>query len=655
MSFYKQSIFLLLLLILVFISCEDSDSPNDDKTVVVSSITITSGTTSFFKNTTNQLTVTVSPTNATDKNVEWSSDNETIATVDNNGLVTGHGLGTVDIIAKSSANTSITSSITLEVTGTTTNELTTLSILGAEASLIADNTFGLQLPFGTDITELKPSIEHNGGTIIPPIDEEQDFTEPITYTITSDLGESQEWTVKVITVQEPPISPGFITTWITTNPGLSDGNSIEIPTYPVEVFDFGYSYNVDWGDENQEENISGNAKHRYEIPGMYHVSITGEFPRLFFNDQFFGTETDRQKIVSVNQWGNIQWRDFSRAFKGCTELDIVATDVPDFSNVFRAEEMLRFCKKLVGNSSFANWDVSNLTSASFMFAGCDSFNQNIGSWNVSNMRRLFGFFENTLKFNRDIGNWDLRNAEIIYHMFQGAEAFNQDIGRWKFPKVTSLSAMFQGAVAFNQDISTWDVSQIEDFGAMFNGAESFNQPIGSWDMSAAKNTALMFQVANAFNNDITNWNMSNVENMAGMFSFNAVFNQDINIWNVGNVRDMGGVFWNNKVFNRDLSSWNTSNVTNMERMFEGAFLFDQSLENWDVSSVENMNDMFSQGAGISTANYDATLTGWNNLSSLQTGVEFGGGTSTFCLSEVARQNLIDTHSWVITDGGKDCN
>lgn len=654
MNIYKQSISLFLLIILIFISCEDSDSPEVDKPILVTSITITSTTTSILKNTTTQLTVTVSPTNAADKNIEWSSNDETIATVDDNGLVTGQGVGTVDIMVKSSANTSITSSITLEVTGTTTNELTRLSILDVDAILIADNTFGLQLPLGTDITELQPSIEHNGGAIMPPIDEKQDFSEPITYTVTSDLGESQEWTVKVIAIQEPPSSEGFITTWITTNPGLSDARSIEIPTYPTEVFDYGYNYNVDWGDGNLEESISGNAKHTYEIPGRYHVSITGKFPRLFFNDQFYGTETDRQKIVLVNQWGNIQWQDFSRAFKGCTELDVIAMDTPDFTIVSRAEEMFSFCSKLVGNSSFSNWDVSNLVYASSMFASCDLFNQDIGNWDVSSMVRMSGFFQNTLTFNQDIGGWDLANAESIAGMFGGTKAFNQDIGDWNFPKVTSLSTMFQGAEAFNKDISNWDVSNIVDFSAMFNGAEKFNQPIGKWDMSNAIDLTAMFQSANSFTNDITIWDISSAENIAIMFAYNTTFNQDISVWNTSHVKNMGGLFWNNRVFNRDLSAWDTSNVNNMQKMFMGASLFDKSLGDWNVSNTTNMLEMF-KGAGLSKENYDATLEGWNNLSNLQHGVEFDGGNSNYCLSEIARQNLIDTYSWIITDGGKDCN
>lgn len=653
MKVLKTRFIFSLLIVLGIISCADTDNPDEelDIQVAATSLEITSEAVSILKETTTQLSVIVSPANADDKTVIWSSSNEAVATVSTNGLVTGLVVGTVTISVKAAKNESISHTIDLEITGTTTNAITSLSIVDKDAILLDDYIFGLQLPLGTNLTNLRPSIVHNGGTISPSIDVDQDFSNPVTYTVTSDAGVEQEWIVKVIAIQEPPNSDGFITTWITSNEGVSDDNQITIPIEEGAIYD----YNVDWGDGSFDTNLTENALHTYEIPGNYAIAITGEFPRILFNDPFLENNTDAKKLVFVNQWGNIQWNNFTNAFRGCTELDVIANDTPDMSNVFGVGNMFSSCKKLIGNDSFGNWDVSNILYASFMFSGCELFNQNIGNWNISNITRLDYLFSGAKTFNQDIGDWDLSNAEIIFQMFNDATAFNQDISNWNFPKVTSLAALFQNAESFNQDISAWDVSKIEDFGALFSLAKNFNQPIGTWDMSGAKNTSLMFQGADSFNSDIRNWNVSNLEDMGGMFSFNPIFNQDISGWNVSKVTSMGGVFWNNSVFNQDLSSWDTSNVVTMERMFFGAFNFDQSMENWDISKVQGMKNMFSQGSGISTENYDATIIAWNNLSSLQNGVEFDIGNSKYCLSESERQNLIDTYGWIITDGGKDCN
>lgn len=48
------------------------------------------------------LTVTITPSNATNKNITWKSDNESIATINSSGKVTAKKDGTVNIVATSS-------------------------------------------------------------------------------------------------------------------------------------------------------------------------------------------------------------------------------------------------------------------------------------------------------------------------------------------------------------------------------------------------------------------------------------------------------------------------------------------------------------------------------------------------------------------------
>ena len=85
-------------------------------------------------------------------------------------------------------------------------------------------------------------------------------------------------------------------------------------------------------------------------------------------------------------------------------------------------------------------------------------------------------------------------------------------------------------------------------------------------------------------------------------------------------------------------------------MFGRATAFNQDLSEWDVSKVTDMDDMFS-GVTLSIANYDALLIGWSALPTLQRDVEFGGGYSKYC-NESARNILVNTYNWGITDGGK---
>lgn len=64
---------------------------------------------------TTQLTANVSPSNATNKSVAWSSSNTNVATVSSGGQVTGVGVGTVTIVCKSTDGTGVTASCTVTV------------------------------------------------------------------------------------------------------------------------------------------------------------------------------------------------------------------------------------------------------------------------------------------------------------------------------------------------------------------------------------------------------------------------------------------------------------------------------------------------------------------------------------------------------------
>jgi len=159
----------------------------------------------------------------------------------------------------------------------------------------------------------------------------------------------------------------------------------------------------------------------------------------------------------------------------------------------------------------------------------------------------------------------------------------------------------------------------------------------------------MFVGADSFTGDLSGWDVSNVTDMSWMFYNMARFTSDLSGWDVSSVTDMNNMFGSNALFNSDISGWDVSNVTNMGTMFMHATSFDHDLSSWDVSKVTSMHMMF-YGTGLSTANYDALLTGWGKQQ-LQSNVVFDGGNSTYHAGRSARQSLIDNFGWTISDSG----
>ncbi|MBZ2200522.1 hypothetical protein CLI91_03985 [Lentilactobacillus hilgardii] len=82
--------------------------------VAVTGVDVQPATASVDVGKTQQLTLTVTPNNATNKSVTYKSSDDTIATVDDKGLVTGVKAGTVTITASSvDGNKQATSAITV--------------------------------------------------------------------------------------------------------------------------------------------------------------------------------------------------------------------------------------------------------------------------------------------------------------------------------------------------------------------------------------------------------------------------------------------------------------------------------------------------------------------------------------------------------------
>lgn len=451
----------------------------------------------------------------------------------------------------------------------------------------------------------------------------------------------------------------FVSTWSTATPGAP----VIIPTIGS-----GYNYDVDWENDGNFDDlgVTGNITHNYPNAGTHTIAIRGDFPRIYFN----GGGSNNQ-LLSIEQWGDIAWTSFHRAFSGCSNLVINASDAPDLSGVTDLSLMFWRCSSL--NQSINHWDVSNITSMTGMFSETP-FNQPLNNWNVSNVTSMGNMFNQATSFNQPLNSWDVSNVTIMSNMFRATpfnqplnnwnvssvtqmdsmfaynSVFNQSLNSWTVNNVTNMSSMFEASQAFNQPLNNWDVSNVTNMSIMFTGAQAFNQPLNSWNTINVTNMAYMFFSANSFNRRLGAWNVGSVTNMSSMFENANSFNQPLLNWNVSNITNMSNMFRMASSFNQPLNNWNVGSVIDMSNMFDGASSFDQSIASWNVSNVTNMTNMFLN-VTLSITNYDALLIAWE-AQSLISNVSFHGGSSQYCNASNERTNIINNYGWTITDGGQ---
>ena len=277
----------------------------------------------------------------------------------------------------------------------------------------------------------------------------------------------------------------FVTTWKTDNPGTSNSTYITIPTFFGET----YNYDVDWNNDGtfDEFGITGGVSHDFGTAGTYTIRIQGQFPRIYFNN--FG---DKDKILSVDQWGTQVWTSMAKAFFGCSNLNggNMPIPPPDLSIVTDMSYMFSYAISF--NQDVGSWNTANVTNMSHMFSYADSFNQDIGSWSTANVTNMAYMFSNASVFNQNIGSWNVGNVSNMGYIFSNASSFNQPIGNWNTTNVTYMKGMFSGATSFNQDIVSWNTANVVNMMRMFRNTFSFNQSLGGWNISSLTNASNIF-------------------------------------------------------------------------------------------------------------------------------------------------------------------
>ena len=267
------------------------------------------------------------------------------------------------------------------------------------------------------------------------------------------LVDDRGWT---ITDGGPADSIGsFRSTWKTS----ANNETITLPL--VDDAAYTYNFTVDWRDDTAISTITSfddAAKtHTYETAGDHDIVIKGTLEAWSFNNA-----GDKNKILSVESFGDLGYKNLSGAFQGCTNLTAfeggITSDVTDMSFMFASTNN--------ATPDVSSWNVSSVTNMASMFSGALMATPYVNDWDVSAVTDMNIMFGSALKAIPYVSNWDVSSVTNMSGMFFSAVSADPDVSSWVVSSVTDMASMFLSAINANPDMSSWNVSSVTDMNSM---------------------------------------------------------------------------------------------------------------------------------------------------------------------------------------------
>lgn len=498
----------------------------------------------------------------------------------------------------------------------------------------------------------------------------------------------------------------FVTTWKTDNPGTSCNSCVIIPVVGVTS-----NFDVDWNNDGtfDDLNVTNSITHDFGVPGTYTISIRGSI-RLY---HALATD-DGDKLLSVDQWGSIEWSDMSDAFSYCGNLVVNATDIPNFNTVQNMHGMFEGCTNLVGD--FSDWYVGAVEDMSNMFTSCSQFNSDISGWDVSSVANMSYMFGNASSFDGDISLWHVK-ASNFSSMFLLASSFDHNLGLWDVSNALNMQNMFDNS---GMSVTSYDGTLIGWSGQVVNTGVTVGGNLLGFCQAEAERQSLIDNFSWIFVGDqkdcsqdnpfITTWqtdnNGSSCSQCVTIGTFGSGYYYDVDWENdgifddfniIGNIThdygtpgtytvaikgrfprfsmnnsqdtaklmsidQWGGIYWStledaffacpNLVINAS-DVPDLSGVSNLNSTFWNCPSLDYDFRQWDFSGITSMDHFLSLTA-LSITNYDSLLIHFDNTT-VQSGISFGAIGLEYCQGATARDNLISGSGWTFSGDGLNCH
>ena len=450
-----------------------------------------------------QLNATPIPNNA-NKNtkMKWTSKKKTVATVTQDGMVTGKAVGNSTIMAASKNGKSAECLVVCQakITGITVNPVTASIPVGGTIQLtatIAPNTVTEKITWKSSNTDVA-KVNRNG--------------------LVTGVAKGKA----IITAQNPA---GTIKATCTVTVGnatlmvASSGTGKDTANY-------------------LRSNVVKNKIESIKF-------VKGQVPTAGIIEQFDASEAEDSSIIGyyTDEDSNDMYE-----LTFVSEKNIEANQNSSY---------LFYYLSNVKEIAFDNFDTSQVTNMGSMFEACKSLTSldvsKFGTSQVTDMSYMFGEGEalETLDVSK-LNTNQVINMDGMFHHCKNL--ISLDVSEFDTSHVTDMSGMFNHCENLTSlDVSKFDTSQVKSMRWMFGNCESLtNLDVRKFDTSQVTNMKAMFQACRKLIElNISNFNTSQVTNMSYMFcncsSLRSIYVSEYNEttgngWTTKNVTDSDEMF-----------------------------------------------------------------------------------------------------------------
>ena len=227
----------------------DADTTASQETAVqLTEFFVVASQNQVTKGETAQLTLTIKPDNYPNKDVTWSSSNDATATVDKNGLVTTHEVGTVTIKATLKSDPAISSSVTIVVNPIKVSKITVNGY--GKDYLVKDDTVTLTTTVEPGDAANKSIVWSSSNEEVATVDQNGKVTAvgQGTVSIKAMNDDSGVYGEQVITVYDNTPITKTVSVWV-TNESQDVSYQFNIPVNGIEVSPSQVARNTSKGDK----------------------------------------------------------------------------------------------------------------------------------------------------------------------------------------------------------------------------------------------------------------------------------------------------------------------------------------------------------------------------------------------------------------------